>query len=289
MRARAIWVALDAVEAAGIDTAPAFEGLSIDAVSVRRASRIAWDDFAVVFERLEILCGGPDSFDRIGELHFHKGWPELRELAGAFITPKRLARMITEVIAPLVFSTIDSRFEDLGGNRALIRNRLEAGLRPCETFFRSSAATLRGMPRNLGLGPAHVIEQHSGTHGDYLITFPPPRKGSIPKLQAVGHALNRVMRSFVLGGEVEQTPSVEGPPADPGDLEAKLARAREVWGATPRQVDVLRILAVGKTNKEIAEALACAENTVELHVTQLFKRARATSRTELVAKFWSTL
>jgi DNA-binding NarL/FixJ family response regulator len=43
----------------------------------------------------------------------------------------------------------------------------------------------------------------------------------------------------------------------------------------------------GKSNKEIARSLACAENTVELHVTQLLRRASASSRAELIARYWS--
>jgi DNA-binding NarL/FixJ family response regulator len=43
----------------------------------------------------------------------------------------------------------------------------------------------------------------------------------------------------------------------------------------------------GLSNKEIAQRLDCAENTVELHVTQLLRKAGASSRTKVVAQFWA--
>lgn len=69
--------------------------------------------------------------------------------------------------------------------------------------------------------------------------------------------------------------------------EATLARATESWKLTRRQREVLALVAAGDTNKSIATKLGCAEVTVELHVTALLRKARASSRTELVSRLWS--
>lgn len=71
---------------------------------------------------------------------------------------------------------------------------------------------------------------------------------------------------------------------DPAPRAAALA-AR--WSLTGPQRRVLARVAGGAANKRIAGELGCAESTVELHVTALLRRAEATSRSELVAKFWS--
>ncbi|HEY5629681.1 MAG TPA: response regulator transcription factor [Candidatus Limnocylindrales bacterium] len=51
------------------------------------------------------------------------------------------------------------------------------------------------------------------------------------------------------------------------------------FGLTPREVDVLRLLADGMTNKEIGRQLSIAEDTVKKHVQNLIWKLRATDRT----------
>jgi DNA-binding CsgD family transcriptional regulator len=60
------------------------------------------------------------------------------------------------------------------------------------------------------------------------------------------------------------------------------------WQLTDRQAQVLALLAQGKTNKEIATALDIATRTVEVHVSELLKRADAANRTELLAHLLAT-
>lgn len=70
-------------------------------------------------------------------------------------------------------------------------------------------------------------------------------------------------------------------------LKERLSAANERWKLTPRQSEVLRSVAQGLSNKETAARLDCAENTIELHVTQLLRKAEAGSRAQLIARFWS--
>ena len=63
-------------------------------------------------------------------------------------------------------------------------------------------------------------------------------------------------------------------------------RPRSRWarlGITDRQADVLRLVAEGKSNKEIAARLQLSIRTVEKHVETLLRTAGARSRTQLVA------
>lgn len=55
---------------------------------------------------------------------------------------------------------------------------------------------------------------------------------------------------------------------------------RAPTGLSPRQLDVLKKLAVGKSNKEIAEALGIAPGTVKLHIHAILKLTGARNRTE---------
>lgn len=74
-----------------------------------------------------------------------------------------------------------------------------------------------------------------------------------------------------------------------GELPHRLERAGQVWQLTPRQREVLQLLARGRTNKEIAAELGRCEGTVELHVSHLLRKCRAGHRSELAARFWSEL
>jgi two-component system, NarL family, response regulator len=52
---------------------------------------------------------------------------------------------------------------------------------------------------------------------------------------------------------------------------------------TRRELAVLRLLAAGKSNREIAETLGITDGTVKIHVTHLFTKLEVTSRTEAIA------
>jgi DNA-binding NarL/FixJ family response regulator len=52
---------------------------------------------------------------------------------------------------------------------------------------------------------------------------------------------------------------------------------------TPREVDVLRLVALGNTNKEIAGRLSLTEETVKSHIRNILAKLRANDRTHAVA------
>ncbi|HEY5869742.1 MAG TPA: response regulator transcription factor, partial [Candidatus Tectomicrobia bacterium] len=54
-------------------------------------------------------------------------------------------------------------------------------------------------------------------------------------------------------------------------------------GLTQREVEVLRLIAVGKSNRDIAEALFVSPNTVANHVRSILTRTGTTNRTEAAA------
>jgi DNA-binding NarL/FixJ family response regulator len=53
---------------------------------------------------------------------------------------------------------------------------------------------------------------------------------------------------------------------------------------TGREMAVLRLVAAGKPNREIGEELNISEGTVKIHMSHLFEKLGATSRTDVVAK-----
>jgi DNA-binding NarL/FixJ family response regulator len=53
-------------------------------------------------------------------------------------------------------------------------------------------------------------------------------------------------------------------------------------GISPREMVVLKELAAGRTNKEIARALAVSPNTIKTHLSRLYEKLGAERRTDAV-------
>jgi DNA-binding CsgD family transcriptional regulator len=75
------------------------------------------------------------------------------------------------------------------------------------------------------------------------------------------------------GGAGDGTALAEGP--DPSGAEA----------LTARELEVLRLLARGQTNLEIAHALVVREGTVKYHVKNILRKLGATSRADAVSRY----
>jgi DNA-binding NarL/FixJ family response regulator len=106
-------------------------------------------------------------------------------------------------------------------------------------------------------------------------------RGYIPKsatAQTVVSALN-----LVLAGDTYVPPLLVAATAEPADASAQ-DRARSLAQLTGRQVDVLRHLKDGLTNKEISARLGIAEKTVKVHIAAIFKALNVVNRTQ-AAKF----
>lgn len=78
---------------------------------------------------------------------------------------------------------------------------------------------------------------------------------------------------------------------EPGTADAEPYAARRAPGArglveplSQREREVLRLLAVGKPNQEIARELVVSLHTVKKHVTHVLGKLGATNRTEATAR-----
>jgi DNA-binding NarL/FixJ family response regulator len=69
---------------------------------------------------------------------------------------------------------------------------------------------------------------------------------------------------------------------DAARVEARLGRAG-AHGLTPRELQVLRLVAAGETNKAIAAELVLSERTVDRHVSNIFAKLGASSRAAATA------
>jgi len=66
-------------------------------------------------------------------------------------------------------------------------------------------------------------------------------------------------------------------------LQPRSSRRKPGHGLTERELQVLRLVATGKTNKEIARALSLSEKTVDRHVSNIFAKTDVNSRAAATA------
>jgi two-component system, NarL family, nitrate/nitrite response regulator NarL len=105
--------------------------------------------------------------------------------------------------------------------------------------------------------------------------------GYIPK-SATAQTVVSALR-LVLSGNIYVPPLLVSAAARAADLEQPDA-PRSLAQLTDRQVDVLRYLRDGLSNKEISANLGIAEKTVKVHIAAIFKTLNVVNRTQ-AAKF----
>lgn len=72
-------------------------------------------------------------------------------------------------------------------------------------------------------------------------------------------------------------------PPTAGAFELNTA-AQASLGITERELEVLKLIAAGRSNKEIAGSLNVSPNTVKTHVARLFEKLEASRRTEALLR-----
>ncbi|WP_344328922.1 helix-turn-helix transcriptional regulator [Streptomyces macrosporus] len=97
------------------------------------------------------------------------------------------------------------------------------------------------------------------------------RLGAVPLRESVERLAGRAR--VVLGAARGGTGAPQEPPADPV----------ESFGLTPRERDVLRLVAAGRSNRQIAEALFISPKTASVHVSNILAKLDVSGRGEAAA------
>ena len=80
---------------------------------------------------------------------------------------------------------------------------------------------------------------------------------------------------------VKEVPVEVQVPAPAGPFTPNIARI-EALGITPRELEVLQLVAEGLSTKEMAERLFVSENTVKTHTSRVLDKLGASRRTQAV-------
>jgi DNA-binding CsgD family transcriptional regulator len=107
------------------------------------------------------------------------------------------------------------------------------------------------------------------------------------RLQALRLRMDEYSSSFhdLLGEFLPPAPAV-GEPERPRPARAVDNGALEQLGLTRREAEVLREMATGKSNAQIAEALYIGEGTVKSHVKSVLRKLTAANRADAVSRYF---
>ena len=89
---------------------------------------------------------------------------------------------------------------------------------------------------------------------------------------------------FVLAGNIYVPTLLAQDTASTRDQATDPSFPKSGVSLTGRQIDVLRLLCEGRSNKEIARMLGVSQKTVKVHVTAIFKALNVVNRTQAAAK-----
>ena len=194
-----------------------------------------------------VLVASPTPLLRAG-LHTMLATPDL-QVVGEAATPEQLANALSGVEVVVVSAALWSAAARL------------LGAEPAPALIVLSdderlVNTLRGLPlRSWGLVPPDA------TAAELQAAVTAAAQGLIVLAQPLGERL--------LGGRV----AVSALPAEGGDEPL-----------TSREHEVLDLLGQGLSNKQIARRLGISEHTVKFHVSALYAKLGATSRTDAVSR-----
>lgn len=111
-----------------------------------------------------------------------------------------------------------------------------------------------------------------------LLPHLPVRAWGLLRRDAAPDALAAAVRALHAGLAVSE-PGLLSPPGLPAD-----ARGGEAPQLTPRETEVLRLLAQGLGNKQIAWELGVSEHTVKFHTSAIYMKLGVANRTEALRR-----
>ncbi|MCH9648215.1 MAG: response regulator transcription factor [Deltaproteobacteria bacterium] len=96
--------------------------------------------------------------------------------------------------------------------------------------------------------------------------------------------LSRAIRTVAAGGTYLQPAVTQGVQRRFANLEVDVGGLDPADALTDREVEVLRLIAGGLSNREIAESLAVAEGTAKNHISSILSKLGVRDRTRAVLK-----
>ena len=182
--------------------------------------------------------------------------------------------LLRQGIAALVNAESDMKLvaEATNGQDAIEKFRLH---RPDVTLMDLQMPALNGIDAIIG-----IRSEFPNARIIVLTTY----TGDVQVLRALkAGARGYILKAHVRRELLETIRAVHaGQKRIPPEVAAELAEHTGEHDLSTREIEVLRLIATGNANKEIAAQLCIAEDTVKSHVTNILAKLRANDRTHAV-------
>jgi DNA-binding NarL/FixJ family response regulator len=198
-------------------------------------------------------------------------------------------RVLIVADSPLARSGLTALLDGVDGLRIAAQTDPNADFQPLYRVYRPDVVIW-----DTGYDPVRAVEALSGARDErapilaLLVEIDAPERarallmagarGVLPQ-DTPARALAAAAAAVSNGLVVLHPSLIAAPFPAVGDL-----RTKENIDLTPRELDVLRLLAEGLSNKLIASRLGISEHTVKFHINAILAKFGAQSRTEAVVR-----
>ncbi len=243
----------------------------------------------IVLRDLGIVAGQLGDHDR-AKVYHQEGLALWREMDHPWGVPASLRNLADEALERGDIVTAAGHYRESLDRWRHLREKIHLG--GC-LFGVARVALAMGQPRQAArlVGAMEAVNDSLGT------AHPPGRREALEKVVASAQsALGEAGwgqawdegRALSLGEAVVEAINVASAAIDPAGqaLAGPDAPAAAVdrYGLTAREVDVLRLLTQGRSNREIAEALFISHRTVSTHVANIFVKLDVNGRAAAAAR-----
>ena len=131
----------------------------------------------------------------------------------------------------------------------------------------------------------YMLEALEAGAAGYVLKYATPQQlaDAIRKALSGESPINHELATQVLKSLADKRRQKETQlPSEPPNKHQEPLRKSPSEVLTPRELDVLRLLAVGRTNKQIAQELTISLATVKTHVEHIIAKLRVSDRTQAV-------
>jgi len=148
------------------------------------------------------------------------------------------------------------------------------------------------MPGTNGIEATRVIKKELASVGIIALTIHEEEEYILELVRAgvSGYVLKDIAPAKLLetiktvaSGQSVIDPGITGKVFGELNRLSRSRRVKEEWESlTDREMDVLNLIAKGRSNKEIAKQLTISEKTVKNHITNIFRKLQVEDRTQAV-------
>ncbi len=231
----------------------------------RARPREFYEDFHTLRARLQLASG-----DLQGAFH----WADQVQLAEDFDLHKDLYRLTLARIR-----LVQGRYAEVekllaGTTPAITAGSQTSRQLECNLLLAAAAAGQQRLPEALDLVESCLALAEPDGHIRIFLDVGEPARELLAAYQRSAPSDHEVFAQKILDA-FSRTSEASSPGPQPGGLIEPLSE---------RELEVLNLIALGKTNQEIARRLIVAPGTIKAHAAAIFRKLDVANRTEAVAR-----